>query len=225
MNVLGIGAHPDDVELGCGATLAAHAARGDNVALLVMTTGEQGPQAAKSRIREQEEAAKLLGVTLYWGHFRDGAVPAGRETVQRIDAVLSEVAADIVYTHSADDTHQDHRVIAAASLAASRRTARVLMYEAPTSRDFVPSLFVDVGDFVRTKLAAVRAHQSQVLKNKLVDLEAIEAQARWRGFQARLPHGYAEGFSVERFAWDLIAHEAAEGAAFEDSLVAVEGAA
>ena len=51
MNILAIGAHPDDVELGCGATLAAHTARGDNVAMLIMTTGEQGPQAGCSRIR------------------------------------------------------------------------------------------------------------------------------------------------------------------------------
>lgn len=201
MNILAIGAHPDDVELGCGATLAAHTARGDSVALLIMTTGEQGPQAGCSRVREQEDAAEVLGARLFWGNFRDGAVPEERETVELIDAVLGEVQADLIYTHSLEDTHQDHRVTARMSLSAGRRTSRVLTYEAPTSRAFVPFLFVNVEGFMNKKLEALRAHHSQVLKNRLVDLEAIEAQARYRGFQARMR--CAEAFGVQRFAWDL----------------------
>src|SRR5688500_7561614 len=81
MQILAVVAHPDDIELGCGATLLAHRARGDEVALLVMTTGERGPQDAKSRIREQEDAAALLGASLLWGGFQDGEVPEGREAV------------------------------------------------------------------------------------------------------------------------------------------------
>ena len=61
----------------------------------------------------------------------------------------------------------------------------------------------DVGEFLEGKLDAIRAHISQVLKNRLVDLEAVEAQARYRGFQARLNHGHAEGFALARFVWDL----------------------
>jgi LmbE family N-acetylglucosaminyl deacetylase len=203
MNVLAIGAHPDDVELGCGATLAAHRARGDSIALLVMTPGEHGPQAAISRVSEQEEAAKILGARLYWGPFQDGAVPEGREAVDLIQSVIEEVGADVIYTHASHDSHQDHRATAASSLAAARRATRLITYEAPTSLGFVPSLFVDVEGFVERKLAAIRAHESQVEKNRLVDLEAVAAQARWRGFQARLH--YAEGFVAERFSWDLFA--------------------
>lgn len=201
MNILAIGAHPDDVELGCGATLAAHTARGDNVAMLIMTTGEQGPQAGCSRVREQEHAAEILGARLFWGNFRDGAVPEQRETVELIDAVMGEIEADLIYTHSTEDSHQDHRVTARMSLSAGRRTQRYLTYEAPTSRAFVPCLFVNVEGFMDKKLEALRAHHSQVLKNRLVDLDAIEAQARYRGFQARMR--CAEAFGVERFAWDL----------------------
>ena len=61
MRVLAIGAHPDDIELGCGASLAAHHAAGDEIALLVMTTGEQGPQAARSRV----EIIRLTGSPTY----------------------------------------------------------------------------------------------------------------------------------------------------------------
>src|SRR5690348_4586218 len=57
MNVLAIGAHPDDVELGCGGALARHVAAGDKVTFLVMTTGERGPQDSVPRVLEQEAAA------------------------------------------------------------------------------------------------------------------------------------------------------------------------
>lgn len=203
MNVLAVGAHPDDVELGCGGTLLAHRARGDSVALLIMTSGEQGPQAWASRGREQEDAGELLGARVFWGGFDDGGVPEGREATRVIDAVIQETNADIVYTHSPRDTHQDHRATSIATLAAGRRISRVLMYEAPTSQEFVPAFYVDVGRFLDGKLNAIRAHVSQVLKNRLVDLEAVEAQARYRGFEARLHHGYAEGFAVARFVWDV----------------------
>jgi LmbE family N-acetylglucosaminyl deacetylase len=203
MNVLAIGAHPDDIELGCGGTLLAHRARGDNVAMLVMTIGERGPQDREPRVREQEVAAELIGADLFWGGFDDGAVPEGREATEVIDDIARAYGADVIYTHSPRDSHQDHRATHIASLAAGRRVSRILMYEAPTSQSFCPSVFVDVGPFLEGKVAAIRAHVSQVLKNRLVDLEAVEAQARYRGFEARLSHGYAEGFAVARFVWDL----------------------
>jgi LmbE family N-acetylglucosaminyl deacetylase len=198
---LAVGAHPDDIELGCGATLAAHRQRGDRVTLLVMTTGEHGPQNATSRISEQQEAADLLGAELYWGSFADGAVPADGRAVQCIDEVVALTGADLLYTHALDDTHQDHRATARASIAAARRLSQVLCYESPTSTGIRADLFVDVDGLVDRKLELIRAHLSQVLKNGLVDLEAIEALARARGFEARLRH--AEAFEVVRFAWDL----------------------
>lgn len=201
MKILAVGAHPDDVELGCGAALIAHRARGDEVALLVLTNGESGPQAGSSRIEEQREAARILGAALHWGGFQDGAVPDGRASVAVIERVLRETGADMLYTHVPRDTHQDHRATGAASLAAARGTSRVLMYETPSTRSFAPTVFIDAAPHLEGKLAALRAHMSQVLKNRMVDLEAVEAQARYRGFQARLRH--AEGFETDRFTWDL----------------------
>jgi LmbE family N-acetylglucosaminyl deacetylase len=201
MNVLAIGAHPDDIEIGCGAALLAHRRRGDTVAMLVMTTGERGPQDARSRIQEQEDAARFLGARLFWGGFEDGAIPEGRPAVEAIESVIREVGAELVYTHVHRDTHQDHRAAAAASLAAGRRFSRILMYEAPTTQGFSPELFIDVSPFIESKLDVMRIHWSQVLKNGLVDLGAIEALARYRGFQGRVQA--AEAFEVERFVWDL----------------------
>jgi LmbE family N-acetylglucosaminyl deacetylase len=201
MNVLAVGAHPDDIEIGCGATLLGHRARGDAVSLLVMTPGERGPQASRSRMDEQEDAVRLLGARLMWGGFDDGAVPEGRPAVEAIEMAIREVRPDVVYTHVPRDTHQDHRATGIATLAAVRRLSRVLMYEAPTTQGFSPLVFVDVEDFVEAKLNLIRAHWSQVLKNGLVDLGALGALARYRGFEARIHQ--AEAFETVRFVWRL----------------------
>jgi LmbE family N-acetylglucosaminyl deacetylase len=201
VNVLAVGAHPDDIELGCGATLLAHRRRGDPITMLVMTTGERGPQSSRSRIKEQEDAAELLGANLIWAGFPDSGVPEGRDAIDVIQRALFTARADVVYTHAPRDTHQDHRATAVASLAACRRLSRILMYEAPSSQTFLPSVYVDVSGLVEQKAALLKAHVSQVLKNALVDLDAVAAQARYRGFQARIHQ--AEAFEVDRFVWDM----------------------
>lgn len=205
LSVLAVGAHPDDIELGCGGTLVAHSRRGDSVALLILTDGNGRPQSAPgARVAEAEAAAAMLGASrVFWGNLDDRAVPEGRETVEAIDAVIEEVQPDIVYTLWGVDTHQDHRVTHEATLAAARRVSRILLYESPTSLNFQPTLFVDVSEVLDRKLEALAAHASQVEANQLVDPEALAAEARFRGFEARLPHGKAEGFAVARFVWDL----------------------
>ncbi|HEY8217370.1 MAG TPA: PIG-L deacetylase family protein [Acidimicrobiia bacterium] len=205
MNVLAIGAHPDDVELGCGATLARHAHRGDEITILVMTDGGLGSIDGMSRRSEQLEAARQLGATLRWGGYEDGTVSDGPDAIRVIDDAIAASGADVLYTHGVDDTHQDHRATATASLAAGRRLTTILQYETPSTRGFDPTLYVDVGDTIEEKLAMLRAHMSQVLRAGPVDLEAIEAQARFRGSQGRIR--FAEAFVPVRVSWDLAAPE------------------
>ncbi len=201
MNILAIGAHPDDVELGCGGALLRHVAQGDAVSILVMTTGQRGTVGDTSRVHEQQDAARVLGVRLLWGGFEDGSVPAGPEAITVIDRAVEESQAQVMYTHAASDTHQDHRSTAIASQAAARRIGSVLCYETPSSQSFEPNVFIEIDDVLDAKLAALRAHWSQVLRPGPVDLEAIAAQARFRGFQGRVQH--AEAFESNRFVWDL----------------------
>ena len=61
-SVLAVGAHPDDIELGCGGALAKHVAAGDRVTMLVVTRGEEGPGDSQERVREQLRAVEVLGV-------------------------------------------------------------------------------------------------------------------------------------------------------------------
>ncbi len=77
MKVLAVGAHPDDIELGCAGALARHVAAGDEVTMLVLTPGESGPQGLTSRVREQETASALLGVPADVGPVRRRDDPGG----------------------------------------------------------------------------------------------------------------------------------------------------
>ncbi|MGZ8764990.1 MAG: PIG-L deacetylase family protein [Acidimicrobiia bacterium] len=201
MRVLAIGSHPDDVELGCGGALLRHVGQGDTVSILVMTTGQRGTVGDTSRVHEQQDAARVLGVRLLWGGFEDGSVPSSSDAITIIDRAVEESQADVMYTHAAADTHQDHRSTAIASQAAARRIGSVLCYETPSTQSFEPNVFVEIGDVLDAKLAALRAHWSQVLRMGPVDLDAISAQARFRGFQGRTRH--AEAFESNRFVWNL----------------------
>jgi LmbE family N-acetylglucosaminyl deacetylase len=201
VNVLAVGAHPDDIELGCAGTLARHVWAGDTVTMLVMTTGERGPQDSVPRVDEQVAAARLIGANLIWGGFSDGAVPTGGDTVAFIDEVVRLTRAEILYTHAPKDSHQDHVTTALCSLAAARRLPRVLCYQSPSTTSFDPNLFVDIDETFELKRRSLSAHQSQVLRCEMVDLEAVGAAARYWGHRSRVRH--AEGFETPRFVWQI----------------------
>ena len=203
-SVLAIGSHPDDIELGCAGALLAHKAAGDRVTILVMTGGENGPGALQEIIGrrfEQEAAARLLGAELLWGGLFDCEVGADSQTVGLIEGFVAQVAADVVYVHAPDDTHQDHRAICAATLSAARRSCRVLHYQSPSTLSFAPTVYVDVSDHLAGKLAALACHRSQVEQSAAVEPDVVAAQARYWGAQARIV--YAEAFAPTRLVWDL----------------------
>jgi LmbE family N-acetylglucosaminyl deacetylase len=202
VKVLAVGAHPDDVELGCGGTLLRHHARGDEITVLVMTGGERGVYDARSRRHEQQYAASLAGATLVWGGFTDGTVPHGPEAISVVDRAVATSGAEVLYTHAPDDSHQDHVATSSVCLAAARRVPTVLYYETPSTLEFVPTVFIDLDDVMERKVGLVRAHLSQVLRDGPVDLDALVAQARFRGAQSRTHH--AEAFRPARFLWDLL---------------------
>lgn len=199
-DVLAIGAHPDDIELGCGASLLAHSAAGDRVTMLVLTGGENGPGTA-DRHAEQRTAATTLGARLRWGGLVDCTLLPDAATVRLIESVIEETAADLVYVHAPEDSHQDHRAAAAATLSAARRLPRVLHYQSPSTLSFNPTVFVDITAYLSGKLVALKAHASQVELSPMVEPDAIVASARHWGSQARI--GYAEAFAPTRMVLDL----------------------
>ncbi len=195
VNVLAIGAHPDDIELGCGGALLAHRRAGHNITMLVMTDGSANSPAAV-RTLEQQTVARRLDATLLWGGFHDGDIPAGKTAVQTIDRAIETSGAHVVYTHAPNDAHQDHRSVASASLAAARNIASYYAYETPSTSAFTPNVYLAIDDLLAHKIELIEQHHSQIARRGRVDPLVVEAQARVRGHHGRL--GLAEAFESPR---------------------------
>lgn len=195
LRVLAVGAHPDDIEAGCGGALITYARSGHRIFLMVLTEGGQGGERT-IRKQEQEGAAKLIGAEkIYWGSFRDTEVPSDRGLIQKIEQVVHEVDPQVIFVHYPDDTHQDHRNLATSTVTATRYTRNVLFYEGPTTQNFSPTVFVDIDAVLEEKIEALRTHGSQVMKTnieKLTIVDVIRAAAHFRGIQGRVTN--AEGF-------------------------------
>ncbi len=195
MNILAIGAHPDDIEFGCGGTLIKYAKGGHSVHLLVLTTGEAGG-SGEVRRAEQERSGRILQVKeTFWGGYRDTGLPLSQELIHQIEEVVTKVRPSFIFTHYFDDTHQDHRHLSSCTISATRYTRNVLFYEGPTTQNFSPSVFVDIDPVLEDKIACLEAHASQVMKTNIEGLSITDiarSSAHFRGIQGRVKN--AEGF-------------------------------
>jgi LmbE family N-acetylglucosaminyl deacetylase/CheY-like chemotaxis protein len=177
--VLAIGAHPDDVEIGVGGILLRHADSGDDVSILTLTGGEHGG-AVGQRALESERAAELISARLFHAALPDRSVNDGAETISEIKRVIDETDPTTIYTHTPRDVHQDHRNVHHATLVAARQVPRVLCYQAPSSTvDFRPTRFVSIDAFLDRKLEAIRAYGSQSEIRDYLDEELLRSTARY----------------------------------------------
>ena len=195
VNILAIGAHPDDIEFGCGGALIKYAQKGHRIFLLVMTGGGLGGSVTV-RTREQKNSGKILGVQkIFWGGYEDTHLIMDVDLIGKIESVIAEVKPDFIFCNFPDDTHQDHRHLAQAIMSATRYIRNVLFYEGPTTQNFSPQVFIDISDALEKKEKALRAHRSQVMKTNIEDLSILEvarSSANFRGIQSRVK--YAEAF-------------------------------
>ena len=192
--VLALGAHPDDLELGCGATLAKLVARGTEVTAVVFTNGSSGTGGDLDRAGETRRALDSLGVQTVIQHdFPDARLHEHlNDLIAAIETHVAEVAPSRVYTMFSEDRHQDHRAVYQASAVACRPVPEILAYETPSSYpNFIPTLFELVDDFIEQKVAALKIHASQGDRLYMQE-EKIRSAAHFRGVQVDL--GQSEGF-------------------------------
>ncbi len=107
MNILAIGAHPDDIEFGCGGTLIKYAEKGHNIFLLVLTMGSigGGPEIRK---REQEEAAKFMKAKqVFWGNFQDTELPINKAVISVIENIINKTRPHTMFFNYFDDTRSE----------------------------------------------------------------------------------------------------------------------
>jgi len=207
MKILAIGAHPDDLEYGCGGTLLKYSKKGVKIHLLVLTQGEIGGKPGVRKI-EQGESAKILKAKVYWGGYADTEIPNDKGLISKIENVIKLGKPDLIFVNYFNDTHQDHRSTAASTISATRHLRNVLFYEVPTTVDFTPTVFMDIGDVLQYKMRLLKAHKSQVYATKIAGrvgilsiLESVRSCANFRGFQGRVK--YAEGFAPLRLSLNI----------------------
>ena len=206
-NILAVGAHADDVEIGCGGTVAMHVEKGDNVILLIMAessyTDYKGRvlRSIDEGIKEEENATKILDIKLINLGFKTKSVPYSSESIEAINRIIDECDIDTIYTHWYHDTHQDHKRTTQSVLSAGRHVHNILMYEPeyPAGRSYLGfrnQYYVDITSTFEIKMNALRCHESQVKKYGDAFIEAVEARARHRGYE--IGGKYAECFEIIR---------------------------
>ena len=190
--VLAIGAHPDDIEFGCGGTLLKLKAAGWEVGLVLFTLGE--------RDAEQEEAEKLLLPQHSFRFEAEDTRVDERQAVDDITVAIETVEPSLIISHYPFDTHQDHRAVGNATLAASRYMSRVLCYCSFSSIGFTPSVFVDINGYLSYKLEMIGCHKSQISTQR--DLIGIaQGMAYYNGMLAK--RRVCEGFWTYRYVLEV----------------------
>lgn len=217
MNILAVGAHPDDLEILCGGTLAKYAAQGHQVTMAVLTNGNMGrpdiepERMSEIRREEFQRSAAVIGARTLWMDVDDEMSVADVETRLQMVDVLRTARPDVVLTHSDEDYHVDHRntarlVFEAAPLACVHQIKRALpqldkqplIYQFDTlgAIGFQPGEYVDITGYMEIKQAMYACHASQTDWMRTAtgfDIgEVIDAVARVRGYAAGVR--YAEGF-------------------------------
>ncbi|MGB5320959.1 bacillithiol biosynthesis deacetylase BshB1 [Lutimonas sp.] len=226
LDILAIGAHPDDVELGCSATLAKEIARGKKVGILDLTRGELGTRgSAEIRDAEAAKAAELLGVSFRENlGFKDGFFVNDELHQMEVIKMIRKYQPEIVLCNAVQDRHIDHGkgsslASDACFLSGLRRIQTTfegidqkawrprLVYHYIQWENIKPDFVVDVTGFIDKKIEAVMAYTSQFYDPNSKEpvspissqnfLESISYRARDLG--RLIGTDYAEGYTVERF--------------------------
>lgn len=222
MNILAIGAHPDDVEHNCAGTMAKFAKQGHKVFIATATSGNIGSathsmeEIARIRKEEARKSAALIGAEYICLDYDDEMFFESKEARLRFIDLVRYCKADVILTHNETDYNPDHELtskiindIAVMIPIAHLKTPnppydaipKIFYFEPARGLGFVPEIFVDITEEFETKKAMLRCHESQFAwmhdnysgTEDAGDLIShIEIMGRFRGMQSGVK--YAEGF-------------------------------
>jgi LmbE family N-acetylglucosaminyl deacetylase len=203
LKILAIGAHPDDMELGCGGLLIKAARQGHDVHMYSLTRGAASGDPNR-RTRELTQSAKFIGAKNLWiDNFDDTKLTVNSELINHIEFFINKVDPELIITHSHGDVHHDHRAIALSTVEAGRFVSNILSYEIPLTKNFAPQVFFDITDVVDDKVEMIKIFWSQQSKLYL-KTDAIKGLAEYRALQSRLNStvNYVEAFEVLKLCLD-----------------------
>ena len=227
IDVLAFGAHPDDVELGCGATLAKLISNGKSVGIIDLTKGELGTNGTvETRMKEASNAASILGVKFRKNlSFKDAFFENNHTNQIKVIELLRLYQPDIVICNADDDRHIDHpkaaRLVSHSCFLSGLKKIQTsvepetlqsvwrpkLVYHYIQWKDIKPDVIVDVSGFLDKKMEAVKAFSSQFYSpHGSRDLTPISSQNflnnirhRALNFGRLIGVDEAEGFTCERY--------------------------
>ena len=226
LDILAFGAHPDDVELGCGATIAKEVSLGKKVGIVDLTRGELGTRgSAELRDEEAENAAKILGVIVRENvRFSDGFFTNDKVHQLAIIEMIRKYKPDVVLCNAIDDRHIDHpkgsKLVSDACFLSGLRKIETQVngeiqkewrpkkvYHYVQWKPIEPDFVIDVTGFMETKIAAVQAYGSQFFDPRSKEpetpitsknfIESIAYRAKDLGRLIGVEH--AEAFTSERY--------------------------
>ena len=226
LDILAIGAHPDDVELGCGGTVAKEVANGKKVGILDLTRGELGTRGtAETRDKEAADASKILGVVVRENlAFADGFFVNDKAHQLEIIKILRKYQPEIVLCNAIDDRHIDHgkgsRLVSDACFLSGLVKIETILdgeiqekwrpkfvYHYIQWKDLKPDIVVDITGFIDKKMQSVFAYKTQFYNPDSKEPEtpitsknfsdSIEYRARNAGRLVGVD--FAEGFTTERY--------------------------
>lgn len=226
LDILAIGAHPDDVEMSCGATLAKEIAKGKKVGILDLTRGELGTRgSAEIRDKEATNAAEILGIHMRHNlKFADGFFINNAASKLEIIKIIRKYRPEIVLCNAVDDRHIDHpkgsRLVSEACFLSGLRKIESIhegnhqhewrpkhVYHYIQWKDITPDVVVDVTGFMDIKMKAIFAYKSQFFdadsKEPLTPIATKNAsdsmEYRNRNLGRLIGTEAAEGYTVERY--------------------------
>lgn len=226
LDILAIGAHPDDVELCCGGTIAKEVANGKKVGILDLTKGELGTRGTPEiREKEAQRAAEILGVKFRHNlEFSDGFLVNNRASKLEIIKILRKYQPTIVLCNAIDDRHIDHGkasslVSDACFLSGLRKIETIYehnhqnpwrpkqVYHYIQWKNLVPDFVVDVSGFLPKKLESVLAYESQFHKAGANEPETPISSVNFKDsitYRAQdmgrlIGTEHAEGYTAERY--------------------------
>jgi N-acetylglucosamine malate deacetylase 1 len=200
-SIIVFGAHPDDIEIGMGGTVAKLTGMGYDVKLIVATL----PNFVKTDTKEERKnestmSAKVMGCkTPDFLDLSPEEITFNRKFVTQINEIIQRHAPDAIFTQWIGDTHQDHQVLTRAVIAAARDSNNLFMYETTipggiSENAFRPQLYVDITETLDIKRNALDCFDSQKIRCGPLWIDSIVGRCSYRGYQMNTK--YAEAFEV-----------------------------
>jgi bacillithiol biosynthesis deacetylase BshB1 len=226
LDILVFGAHPDDIELSCGATIAKEISLGKTVGIVDLTRGEMGTRGtAEIRDAEAAHAAQILGVTIRENlRFRDGFFVNDEAHQLEVIKMIRKYRPDVVIANAIDDRHIDHakgsKLVSDACFLSGLRRIETTHDGAPQEawraktvyhyiqwKNLEPDFVVDITGFINVKVASLMAYKSQFYdpdSNEPVTPIATKnfkdsILYRAADLGRLINTEYAEGFTTERY--------------------------